>query len=202
MSGLIPVRRGSNTPYSGGVSRYYVSASDSTAIFIGDPVVMDNTNAETPGKYPTVKRATLAANNQTIGPMIAVQPVTDETKNTAPTFLTYRPASVAAYVLVADDPDQEFIVAEDADTTPIAATALGNLGILITGTGSTIYGTSGLTLDSSGFAAGVATGQYLLLGLVDRADLTLVTTSGATGNYFRVKINEAMHGLATPPTAV
>lgn len=201
MSGLIPVQKGTNTPYFGSVHKYYVSASDSTALFVGDPVALSNTNADPTGKYPTVLKATLAASNQLIGSVVAVLPV-DRALTGAPLEVTYRPASTAAYVLVADDPDQEFIIIEDADTTPITASALGNLGIAVAGGGgSTIYGTSSVALDSSSFASGTATGQYLLLGMVDRDDLDLHATSGSA-SWFRVKINEAMHGLATPPTSV
>ena len=199
MTGLIPVRRGSNTPYSGGVSRYFVSASDSTALFIGDPVAIEGTNTETQGHYPTVTKATLTANNQWVGSVVAVLPVTDENKTSEPLRVAYRAASTAAYVLVADDPDQEFIIGEDEGGAAIVTGDLGNLGLVVAGSGgSTIYGTSSAVLDSSSFDSGTATGQVILLGMVDRADFSL----GGDGQLFRVKINEAMHQLATPATSV
>jgi len=198
MTGLIPVAKNSNSYYTAGVRRYFVPAADATALFIGDPVTLAG-SADTSGKYQTVTRATLAAGNQLVGAVVAVQVVSDELKTTIANLdRTYRPASTAAYVWVADDPDQEFIIGEDEVGAALVAVDMGNLGILVAGGGgSTVYGRSSHVLDSSSFPAGTATGQFLLLGLVDRADFAL----GGDGQLFRVKINGAMHELVTPPTA-
>lgn len=203
MSGLIPVRDAAGKPYNGACTRYFVSDQDSTALFIGDPVTISNTNAETAGNYRTVTKATLSANNLWCGVVVGVEPVSPETVNTAPSLQNkHRPASTSMYVLVADDPGLEFIVKEDADTTPIAASALGNLGIAAAGAGgNTAYGRSSVVLDSSSFASGTATGQLILLGKVNSADNDLYGVSSAAG-WFKVKINEAMHLLSTPPTSV
>lgn len=199
MAGLIPIKRGSNTPYTAGVNRYFIPASDATAVFVGDPVSLAG-SADTLGKYPTVLKGTLAANNQWCGVVVAVLPITAESVNTVPSIVTFRAASTAAYVLVADDPDQEFMCDEDGLGASLAAADVGNLGILIqTAAGSTVYGRSGMQLDSSTFVAGTATGQLKLLGLIDRPDQVLGTGTQA-GAFFRVKINEAMHELATPAT--
>lgn len=200
MSGLIPVRRGSNTPYVASVNRYFVPATDGTALYIGDPVALAG-SADTAGKYPTVTKGTLTANNAWCGVVVGVLPVSPELQTSAPLTVPYRAASTAAYILVADDPDQEFIIGEDAVGAAIEANDLGNLGILVAGGGgSTVYGRSSAVLDSSSFDSGTATGQVILLGLVDRPDLVLGTGT-TTGAYFRVKINEAMHELATPSTS-
>lgn len=203
MSGLIPVRDAAGKPWNGAATRYFVSGSDSTALFIGDPVAISNTNAETAGNYRTVTKATLSANNQWCGVVVGVEPISPETVTTAPNLdRKHRPASTAMYVWVADDPGLEFIAKEDADTTPITAGALGNLGIAVAGSGgSTAYGTSSVVLDSSSFDSGTATGQLLLLGKVDRPGNDLYAVNSTAG-WFRVKINEAMHQLATPPTSV
>jgi len=199
MTGLIPVKRGGNSPYSGGVSKYFVSASDSTALYIGDPVAIEGTNTETNGHYPSVVKGTLTANNQWVGSVVAVLPITDENKTSEPLRVAYRAASTAAYVLVADDPDQEFIVGEDEGAAAIVTGDLGNLGLLVAGSGgSTIYGTSSAVLDSSSFDSGTATGQLILLGMQDRTDFAL----NGDGQMFRVRINEAMHQLATPGTSI
>lgn len=199
MTGFIPVKRNSNTVYTAGVSRYYVPSTDATALYLGDPVALAG-SADALGKYPTVTLATLTANSQWLGVVVAVLPVSDELKTTTPNLdRIYRPASTAAYILVADDPDQEFIIGEDAAGAAIAAADVGNLGIAVTASANTSYGRSGIVLDSSSFVSGTATGQLKLLGLVDRADLILGTGTTA-GALFRVKINEAMHELATPAT--
>ena len=199
MTGLIPFRDAAGKPYNGAATRYFTSASDSTAIFIGDPVVISGTNPETAGKYRTVARATLAAGNAVCGVLDGVEPISPETVTTAPDLSRkHRVASVAQYVWVADDPGLEFLAGEDEGGAALVTGDIGNLGIMVTGTGSTAYGTSGLLLDSSSFTSGTATGQYILCGLVDRADFAL----GGDGQLFRVKINEIYHQLATPGTTV
>lgn len=200
MTGLIPFRDAHGKPYNGAANRYYVSASDATALFIGDPVAISGTNTETAGKYRTVTKATLTANNAWAGVVVGVEPVSPETVTTAPNLeYKHRPASTAMYVLVADDPGLEFVIGEDEAGAAIVTGDLGNLGLVVAGSGgSTAYGTSSVVLDSSSFDAGTATGQVVLLGMVDRADFGL----GGDGQLFRVKINEAMHQLATPGTSV
>lgn len=199
MTGFIPVKRGTATPYTGGVNRYFVSGSESNAMFVGDPVELDATNTETAGKYPSVTIATAAADNPVVGVIVAFEPVSEELKTSNPLETVHRPASTAAYVLVADDPYQEFIVGEDEGGAAIVTGDIGNLGIAVTGSGgSTVYGNSSWVLDSSSFNSGTANGQYLLLGMVDRADFEL----GGDGQMFRVRINPAQHQLATHATAI
>ena len=118
MTGLIPVRTGTGV-ITGRVRRYFVSSSDSTALFIGDPVAILGTNTETQGHYPTVTKATLTANSQWVGSVVGVLPVTDELKTSTPLVVPYRAASTNAYVLVADDPDQEFEIGEDFREHPV-----------------------------------------------------------------------------------
>lgn len=199
MSGLIPVRSGTASPYSLSVNRYFVSDQYATALYIGDPVVMDGTNSETAGKYPTVERATLAAGNLVLGAIVGFEPVSPELNTGNPLETVYRPAGTNAYVLVADDPNQEFIVGEDGAGAAIVTGDIGNKGILIDGAGgSTVYGNANVVLDSSSFDSGTATGQYVLLGLLDRVDQSL----GGSGAKFRVRISHAYHQLTTPGTAV
>lgn len=199
MTGLIPVKRGSNTPYSAGVNRYFVSSSDSTALYVGDPVAIAGTNTETEGHYPTVTKATLTADNAWVGVVVAVLPVTDELKTSEPLKVPYRAASTDAYVLVADDPDQEYVIGEDTTGAAIVTGDIGNLGLVVAGSGgSTVYGTSSAVLDSSSFDSGTANGQVQLLGLVHRADFAL----GDAGALFRVRINPAQHQYATADTSV
>lgn len=199
MTGFIPIKRGSNTPYTASVNRYYVPSTDATALFIGDPVSLAG-SADPLGNYPTVVKSTLAANNQWCGIVVGVLPITSELVSSPALLVPYRVASTNAYVLVADDPDQMFMIGEDALGAALAAVDVGNLGISIqTAAGSTVYGRSGIQLDSSTFPAGTATGQIKLLGKVDRPDLSLGTGTTSTA-FWRVKINEAMHELATPAT--
>jgi hypothetical protein len=198
MTGFIPVKRGSNTPYTAGVNRYFIPASDGTAVYIGDPVAFAG-SADTQGNYPSVTKATYTANNQWLGVVVGVLAVTDETKTSTPLTVPYRAASTAAYVLVADDPDQEFIIGEDGAGAVLVVGDVGNLGIAVAGTANTTYGRSGALLDSSSFPSGTATGQLKLLGKVNRPDSELGSGTTSTAMW-RVKINGAMHELVTPGT--
>ncbi len=201
MTGFIPYRDSNGKPYSGSATRYYVSASDGTALFIGDPVAIEGTNTEAAGKYRSVVKATLSSNNKWAGVVVGVEPVSPELVNTNTPALQnkHRAASTAAYVLVADDPDLEFLIGEDEGGAALVTGDVGNLGIAVAGAGgSTAYGTSSVVLDSSSFTSGTANGQVLLIGMVDRADMGL----GGDGQLFRVKINGAMHQLRTPGTTI
>jgi len=199
MTGLIPVKSSSNRPYSGGVNRYFVSASDSVALYLGDPVAMLGTNTETAGKYPTVAKATLTANAAWVGAVVGFEPVSPELSTQDPNEVVYRPASTAGYVLVADDPDQLFVIGEDETGAAIVTADIGNLGLVVAGAGgSTVYGRSSAVLDSSTVATGTTNGQVQVLGLVDRADFGL----GGDGQLFKVRINPQQHQVATPPDTV
>jgi hypothetical protein len=199
--GFIPVKRGSNTPYNAAVNMYFVPSSDGTALYVGDPVAL-TTTADTLGQYLTVTRATVATNNKLVGVVTAVLPVTTQFKTATPLQVPYRAASTNAYVLVSDDPDQEYIAYEDAAGAVLVATDFGNLGLAIAGSGSNTYGRSGFMVDSSTFASGSATtDQWRLLGLVNRPDIALGagTTQGA---IVRVKINPLMHQNETPSATI
>lgn len=194
MSGLIPVRHRNGAPYNGAATRYFVPATDSNAMYLGDVVAFAG-SADTSGKYATVALATLAAGNPVLGPIVGVELVSDETKNTDPSDeRVYRAASTAAYVWVADDPDLIFKIKEDAAGAALEAADVGNIGIAAAGGGgSTVTGRSSLVLDSSDFDATTANAQYRLLGLEDTPDNALGSGTTAAVGYFLVSIHGLMH---------
>lgn len=153
--GLRPVRERDGSPYSGAANTYYVPASDGTALFIGDPVILAG-SADTAGTAPTVTRATAGATNRITGVVVGFQP--------SPAFVPYgyRPASTAMYVLVADDPYIEYAIQADADG--IAADQVGLNANLTAGSGSTATKRSGFILDGTTPADDV-TYQLRILGL-------------------------------------
>lgn len=153
--GLRPVRERDGSPYSGAANTYYVPASDGTALFIGDPVILAG-SADTAGTAPTVTRATAGATNRITGVVVGFQP--------EPSFVPYgyRPASTAMYVLVADDPYIEYAIQADADG--IAAAQVGLNANLTAGSGSTATKRSGFILDGT-TPDPDATYQLRILGL-------------------------------------
>lgn len=156
--GLWPVRHRNGAPYNGAVTRYHVPASDSTALYLGDPVIIAG-SADANG-VATVTRATAAGGAYILGVVVGVEPESRDTP-------VYRAASTAAYVYVADDPDLVFEVQEDAVGGALAAADVGLNADLVAGTGSTATGYSGFQLDTSTKAT-TNTLQLRILGFVQR----------------------------------
>lgn len=165
--GLRPTRHKNGAPYNGAASIYYVPASDGTALYIGDPVIVAG-SGDSRG-VPSVTRATAAGGSYITGVVVGVF----SADNGKPVKLRddelYRAASTEAYVLVADDPDIVFEVQEDSVGAALAATNIGQNVDLVAGTGSTATGLSGWEIDSS-TAATTGTLQCKILRLVDRED--------------------------------
>ena len=160
--GLKPVRLASGAPYNGAANRYFVPASDATALFNGDPVII-NGSGDTVG-VPGAIIATAAGGNRWTGVVVGFEPLT------TPTIpLGYRPASTAGYLLVADDPDLLFEIQEDSGGGALAVTDIGLNADLIAGAGSTVTRQSGWQLDTSTKAT-TATLQLRIVGFVQRAD--------------------------------
>jgi hypothetical protein len=158
--GLVPVREANGQPYSGSANVYYVPASDSTALFRGDPVIVAG-SGDADG-VPSITRATAALGNAFTGVVVGFVPT--------PAFTTqYRPASVAGYVLVADDPSLLFEIQEDAVGGAMAAADIGLNVDLIAGSGNTVTGCSGFMADTSTKAT-TATLQLRIVGFAQRAD--------------------------------
>jgi len=180
--GLRPLEYLNGTQWNGQARRYYIQSTLAEAIYIGDPVVLAGSSDST-GKYADIQLATLAATNYTIGPVVAFEPIASDPKLSQ----IYHSASTAQYCWVADDPNIIFEVQMDSDTD-LTADDIGSNGIMITGTGSTTTGLSGMEADESSFSGAGATEMLLLLGIVDRPDNTLATHCKA-----KVLINRAMH---------
>jgi hypothetical protein len=142
--GLRPVRYKSGESYNGAANMYFVPASDGTALFIGDPVIIAG-SGDADG-VSTVTRS--AAGARITGVVVGFAPVPGAVVDTA-VRVGYRAASTADYVLVADDPALLFEANEDGVGGFLAVTDIGNNVDLIAGTGSTFTKLSGYMLDSS-----------------------------------------------------
>lgn len=183
--GLKPVRYASGSPYNGACNEYYVPASDATALFMGDPVIIAGTG-DADG-VQAVTRATAAGAGRITGVVVGFRPSrTFET-------LGYRPASTEMYVLVADDPNLLFEIQEDAIGGALAVADIGLNADLIAGAGSTFTKQSGFQLDTSTKGT-TATLQLRIVGFQQRADnevsanakvlvrINLPTETGAAGS--------------------
>lgn len=167
--GLIPRRYRNGSPWMGSLRTYYVPATDATAIFIGDPVIIGG-DGDAAG-FPTATLAT-AATGRITGICVGLRPGGNSTLIPP----RYRAASVAEYILVADDPDLLFEIQEDGVGGSLAATNIGQNCSLVSGAGSTTTGVSGWMLDSS-TAATTNTLQMRIIELQHRADNVIGTTA-------------------------
>ncbi len=168
-SGLSPIMYMNGAPYNGQATRYYVPDTDAVNLFLGDLVRLAG-SADATGKYPTVAKA--AVGGVTIGPIIAVEMDTQQQGGSPQGSPVYRQASVARYVLVADDPQIVFEVQEDSVGGALVADDIGQNASVIQAAGSTNTGYSGAELDTS-TAAVTATLDLQILRLVDRPDNAL-----------------------------
>ncbi len=189
--GFRPIRHKSGAPYTGACTAYWLDSSDSTALYIGDPVVRDGTSstaevsAMSAGKFDTghltgVTRATAGATNKVIGVVVGVAAVTQDS-------LIYRAASTERIVYVADDPDLVFEVQVDA-ALPTASIGL-DTNILFTHAGSTVTGLSGAEVDAT--ASADATYQAKILGFKRSPE----NTANTAGNIVEIMWN--LHELTT-----
>lgn len=141
--GLRPVRHKSGAPYNGAFRKYFVPSTDSTALFIGDPVIHTgaaNTaevNGYAPGTLPVVTRHAAGANPIT-GVVVGVE-AADRSD------LQYRAASTARVVYVADDPDLIFWVRDNGAAAPAGTWVMSNAN-LAAGTGNTGFGVSAFVI--------------------------------------------------------
>ena len=167
-AGLKPVKHLSGASWSGKANVYYVPATDSTAIFVGDAVKSAG-SADATGKYPTVTQA--SAGNAVRGVVIGFGEDPNVMVNPTNPDRTHRTASVAMYVLVVDDPSVIFEIQEDSAGGSIAAASVGLSTDLVVGSGNTTTGKSGIELDSSAVGSGAATCK--ILRAVNREDNAL-----------------------------
>jgi hypothetical protein len=183
--GFQPVKPDGSYCDSGQVTAYLIPSTDSTAVFVGDPVIANGTasvptvSSEFEGHYlPQVIRATAGSGAYTTGVVVGVEPI--EQSST-----TYRAASTERVVYVNDDPNQMFEIQEDSDGGALAAVNTGQNADFIIGTGSTVTGLSAAEIDS-GTADTTATLQLRLERLVPRSDNTV-------GNYAKWLVRFNLH---------
>jgi hypothetical protein len=161
--GLKPVSNAYGGPFSAGVRKYSIPASDtSAAVYIGSIVKLTG-GADADG-IPVVT-GNVAADDAVVGVVVSVVPVTADS-------LTYRENSTLREVMVCDDPNALFEVQEDSVGGALAATAAGGTCSLTGFTsGSTSTGLSAVELDSSLLSEVADTNDDVrIIGLVQAPD--------------------------------
>jgi hypothetical protein len=163
--GLKPVRMADGSPYNGAVDIYYVPASDSTALYEGDPVNL--AGSADAGGIASVKRA--AASENILGAVVGFADATGMTAG-------YRAASTAGYVLVSHGQDVLYEIQEDGVGGAIAAADIGLNADIIAAAGSSYTKSSGFMLDTSTKATTV-TLPLRIRGITQRPDNALDTNA-------------------------
>lgn len=161
-TGLKPVRYLSGAVYTGADNKYFVPASDATAIYIGG--LVKETGSATSEGTPHVT-GNVANGDAVLGVVVGVEPVTADST-------TWREASTDRYVFVADDPNLLFEVQEDSVVAALTADDMGevaNLTGLTAGNGTT--GLSAIEIDSdTATAAGTGAEDVKIVGFPQRPD--------------------------------
>lgn len=178
--GFKPVKMIGSAYMTGGCEVFNVPATDSTALFIGDPVVKAG-SADTNG----VSTATRSAASGTITGIVV------GTMDASMMPTRNRVASVNSYILVCTDPSVVYECQEDAVGGALAAADVGLNADIIAASGSTYTGLSGFMLDTSTKAT-TSTLPLKILGFVQRPDNVI----GAQGKVL-VRINASSEGNLT-----
>ena len=202
INGFRPVKTITGAPYNGQGNVYFLPASDSSVVMVGDAVkLLGDARAAT--GVPTVTRVS-AATDIPIGVVVGIlfTGVGDLT-NTPPVndlnTPVYRRASTDRYVLVCDDPN---IVYETqyAGTSVAAATITANVGQngqFVVTAGSTTSGSSGMQIDSAGLAT-TATLPLKIVGFPNRPD----NIPGDVYFSYYVKLNATSQSTGTGAAGV
>jgi len=162
------------------VRQYAVASGNSTAVFRGDFMTLNDDGSVSPA----------AAGGILLGVCVGVKVDRSIAATEHPGYL---PASTAGYVLVCVGPDVIYELQEDNTGGPMVATNVGSTGDMVAGAGSTTSGVSGHLLDSSDVIAKdgtPASAQLLVIGLSQKVD-------NAVGNDAKwlVRINESALAL-------
>lgn len=152
--GLKPVRYNEDF-----VEKFFVDADYATALYVGDCVDYDTTDAnmDPTAKHGTVIRAAMTAATFTLGPIIAIEPIRTDL------YKQYIPASTGGYVYVCTDPRARFWIRGDGGGTPVSTWPGCNAVGIYTHAGSTVTGLSGLELDEGTTTAPAADNTYTFL---------------------------------------
>ena len=143
--GLRPVRHLNGNDWNGGTIRCWTSASYATALYVGDPVMLEPTGANrgTAVRCPNVIQSGLTATDFCIGVITSFEPDPDNLS------LRHRPLSTARYCNVCVDPDVIYQIRDDGDAALTSVAIGGNANGINTETGDDITGISGFELDAS-----------------------------------------------------
>jgi len=193
VNGFRPVKHITGAPYNGQANIYEVPAGETIPVFVGDLVVLSNSNA-TAGVPAVEASVTASATSRNyVGAVVGIintklDPVDGKMSTGSISLDTpvYRAASTKTFVLVADSPDLIFEAQAD-EAFPLASVGLNCAVVEGDGTsslGSTTTGASGMQVDAS-TAATTSSLPLQVVAIPKRPD----NEPNATYNRVQVRIN-------------
>jgi len=185
--GLKPVRHLNGSPWNGATIRCHAPAAyTGSALFIGDPVMLETTNATraTATRCPTVELATGTDGTFIFGVITSFEPDYDNLS------LKHRVISTNRYCNVCVAPDVVYWIQDNADTDMTKAD-IGSNCELEMNAGSAITGLSGAELNSD-TQAETASLPIIILGVADVEDNEF---DGSTDNHIIWEVLINMHQL-------
>ena len=178
--GLVPYAYTWGAPYNGEVDVFYVPSGNATALYVGDPVVFTQNSADAQG-VPAIQIASAGSTNKITG--VFMGRANNANELLLPVLQSnsvYLPASTAAYVYVAWDPNLLYWAQEDSVGGSMAYTSGGgNTASLVAGAGSTYTGFSGWQIQSSSVTTGTQVGIIKPLPEIDNVVSSTVTFTNA-----------------------
>lgn len=184
--GLKPVQNMGSGTYDGVLRQYSVPSSDSTAIFVGDPVKLVGTTQVINGVImPDIAQA--ATGDVLVGVVVGFL-------NADRDSLLYRVASTQRIALVCDDPNALFEAQQVSTGTALTANDIGLNINFVVASGSTVTGRSGVTLNNAS-EAGTNTLDLKIVGMpsVSDNDFGTAVGTGEASSRFYVRINRHVY---------
>lgn len=184
--GLLPVQ----FPFGNFKKEYYRLTTGVAAcnIFIGMPVDLDATGRAIPIELTTSGNYLLGSVVGFADTNLEALPSAMETTNAG----AYLPGNTDAFVLVATDPNQDFILQEDTGGTALTLSEVGNNANMVyrSTSGDTTTGYATVELDRS--SAGTGTGGVLVIKQLGR-QMNSDGTQNGVGNYGKWVVGIARH---------
>jgi len=184
--GLLPVQ----FPFGNFKKEYYRLTTGVAAanIFIGMPVDLDANGRAVPIELTTSGNYLLGSVVGFADTNLEALPSAMETTQAG----AYLPGNTDAFVLVADDPNQEFVIQEDTGGTALALADVGLNANMVyrSSSGDTITGYATAELDAS--SAGTGTGGVLIIKQLAR-NMNSDGTQNAVGDYAKWVVRIARH---------